>query len=148
MKLPKLRKKRRRKPRVTNVSAAGPDHQVVSVVGGTGYRKTPCDQCPFRVDQTGKFPAEAFRHSADTAYDAATKQFGCHMSGSDKPATCAGFLLRNAHNNLGARMARIDRSQLSDGGLELHGSYRAMAIANGVDLADPVLARCRANDQF
>jgi hypothetical protein len=32
---------------------------------------------------------------------------------------------------------------VEDGGHELHESYRAMAIANGVAADDPVLAACR-----
>lgn len=30
-------------------------------------------KCPWRVDATGEFPADAFRHSAETAYDMATE---------------------------------------------------------------------------
>lgn len=97
----------------------------------------------------GTFPAEAFRLSANTAYDASLHQFACHESGLDKPATCAGFLLRNADNNIGTRLAamrgEIDFAVLEDPGDELFLSYREMAVANGVSLDDPVLAPCRAN---
>jgi hypothetical protein len=61
--------------------------------------------------------------------------------------TCAGFLLRGAQHNMAVRMAcsvgQIDLSQVSDGGHELHDDYRAMAIANGLDPADPRLRGCR-----
>lgn len=95
-------------------------HQVVTVQGGKGvYRKKPCAQCPWRKDATCVFPAEAFRHSAETAYDMATHTFGCHQSGAGKPQACAGFLLRGSDHNLTARIRRMDgtyRDDVSDGG--------------------------------
>lgn len=49
---------------------AGDAHRVVEVHGlGDGYRRKPCEECPWRVDKTGGFPAEAFQHSANTAED-------------------------------------------------------------------------------
>ncbi|GJF06703.1 DUF6283 family protein [Pseudonocardia sp. D17] len=136
------------KGRVTKVRAAGPDHQVVRVEGGTGaYRRQPCGGCPWRVDQTGQFPAEAFGHSANTAYDMAQETFACHESGAEHPATCAGFLLRGADHNLSVRRrlaaGRIDLDRVHDGGHELHEDYRAMAVANGLDPDDPRLGPCR-----
>jgi hypothetical protein len=145
---------------VTGRRAAGPEHEVVSVVGGRGgYRRRPCGGptptpdrpgCPWRVDAAGGFPAEAFGHSARTAYDMADKAFGCHESGTDRTAVCAGFLLRGAVHNLGVRMAvrarRIDLDQVDDGGHELWPDYRAMAVANGLDPHDPRLRACRGND--
>lgn len=140
---------KRRKARVTRISPAGPNDQVVQVVGGPGtYRRTPCEGCPWRIDQTGEFPAEAFRISAPTAYDASFELFACHMSGRRKPATCAGFLLRNSANNIGARLKGISGGPDCHADVPLHESYRAMAIANGVDPDDPVLTRCRADDEF
>jgi len=57
--------------------------------------------------------------------------------------------LRNADNNIGARLAamhgEIDLSVLEDPGDALFDSYREMAVANGVSADDPVLAPCRAN---
>lgn len=136
---------------ITNVRPAGlndrgEEHQVLTVNGGSGaYRRTPCTNCPWRVDAVGEFPAEAFKHSARTSYDMAQESFGCHDSGSDKPATCAGFLLRGADHNLGVRLKRMrgECLDVQDGGCELHENYRAMAIANGVAADDPVLAACR-----
>lgn len=145
-----------RKRRITKITQAGPDHQVISITskpreGEALYRRKPCEECPWRVDQVGKFPAEAFRISATTAYDAASNTFACHMSGSEKSAICAGFLLRNSVNNLMVRIISgrnaLDMDKVSDGGLELHANYREMAIANGVDPDDPVLAPCRADDE-
>lgn len=139
----------RKRPKVTQTRMAGTDHAVITLEGGTtgAYRREPCRGCPWRVDNTGLFPAEAFRHSAPTAYDAAFHTFACHESGSKSPATCAGFLLRNSANNIGVRLAvsggRIDPSQVTDGGHELHESYRAMAIANGVPADDPAIEPCR-----
>ena len=137
-----------KKATVLNVRPAGGNHQVVTVVGGPhGYRRTPCSTCPWRVDAVGEFPADAFRHSASTAHDMAGNEFACHQSGKDKPATCAGFLLRGAHHNLATRLkvmsGKIDLDAVTDGGAELFGSYREMAEANGVAPDDPVLARCR-----
>lgn len=129
------------------VRAAGGEHQVVTVQGGPGgYRRTPCNDCPWRQDATGVFPAEAFVHSAETAYDMATEVFGCHQSGAAKPATCAGFLLRGADHNLTVRVGHITgkfKGDVRDGGVALHTSYRAMAIANGVDPDHPALKPCR-----
>lgn len=129
------------------VHPAGRDHQVVTVTGGGGaYRREVCEQCPWRIDQTGSFPAEAFKVSAHTAYDMATHEFACHMSGQDKPATCAGFLLRGAVHNLATRLklaeGRINLDEIRET-VPLHDGYREMAVANGVDLADPVLKQCR-----
>lgn len=136
------------RPRITQARRAGPDHQVVTVKGGSGaYRRQPCSTCPWRVDAVGIFPAEAFRHSADTAYDMARSTFACHQSGAARPAICAGFLLRGALHNMAVRIKLMEGAlrlgEVSAAGLALHPSYRAMAVANGVDPADPVLARCR-----
>lgn len=136
--------------RVTQVRSAGPGHQVVTVEGGrSSHRCEPCETCPWRCDAVGEFPAEAFKHSASTAYDMALNTFACHSSGTKKPAVCAGFILRNSVNNLGARLMEmrgdLDRAQVRDGGHALFESYRAMAVANGVSPDDPVLAECRAD---
>ncbi len=141
----------RKVPGVAEVRPAGPDHQVVTLVGGGRdgralYRREPCSDCPWRVDAVGKFPAEAFRCSAGTAYDMSERVFACHQSGTKKPAACAGFLLRGADHNLAARLGHRQgryHGDVGDGGHVLHGSYRAMAEANGVPSDDPVLAPCR-----
>lgn len=131
---------------------AGEDHAVLTVVGGGFvYRRKPCAECPWRVENAGSFPAEAFEHSATTAEDAAFNTFACHMSGKEKPAVCAGFLLRNSAHNLGVRLAIIggdfDPRQLDDDGADLFDSYRDMAVTNGVDPSSPALARCRADHE-
>lgn len=138
------------KPEIVQVRAAGPDHQVVTVQGAKRlYRREPCPTCPWRTDAVGEFPAEAFRHSANTAHDASTHVFSCHSSGPEKPAACAGFLLRNSENNLAVRIMQacgdLDMDQVHDGSHELFGSYREMAIANGVPASDPALEMCRAD---
>lgn len=136
-----------RKPEVVAVRPAGADHQVLTVAGGSPlYRRRPCSDCPWRKDATGSFPAEAFRHSAGTAYDMATHTFACHQSGVQKPAVCAGFLLRGGYHNLTVRLGMIKghySDDVSDGGHALHENYRAMAIANGVETDDPALLPCR-----
>jgi len=131
---------------------AGDEHQVVTVLspGNSSnlhrYRREPCTKCPWRKDAVGEFPAEAFRHSARTAYDMANLTFACHDSGTRKPTICAGFLLRGAAHNLSIRLSYLRgriKDNICDGGHELFESYRAMAIANGVAPEDPVLAPCR-----
>lgn len=137
----------RQSARVLAVRSADDDHVVVTVKGGHfAYRRKPCKTCPWRKDAVGEFPAEAFRLSAHTAYDMSQESFGCHESGSEKPATCAGFLLRGADHNLGVRLRRMRgdiADDVDDGGHELHGSYREMAEANGVSPEDSVLTLCR-----
>ena len=129
--------------RTINVQPAGEGHQVVTdfSVKPHGYRRKPCSTCPWRIDAVGEFPAEAFRHSANTAYDTADQEFGCHQSGRDKPTTCAEFLLRCAHHNLIIRMkiiaGKIDVASVCDAGLALFDNYRAMAEANGASPNDP-----------
>lgn len=134
-------------PKITQIRPADQNNQVVTVEGGKGiYRREPCPKCPWRVDATGEFPAEAFRHSAGTAYDMAEHTFGCHESGTKRPAMCAGFLLRGADHNLTVRLAYMTgrlKGDVADGGHKLHENYRAMAIANGVPENDPALAACR-----
>lgn len=132
--------------RVTQVRPAGHDHQVLTVEGaGKGHCSRPCADCPWRKDATGQFPAEAFRHSANTAYDMAPNTFACHQAGTGQPRVCAGFLLRGSAHNMAVRMGYMQGKYqgVSDGGHDLHESYRAMAIANGVEADDEVLAPCR-----
>lgn len=133
---------------VTSVRPAGEHDQVVTVEGGSGdYRRRPCGGCPWRVDQTGSFPAEAFRISAPTAYDLSARTFACHEAGTERPKICAGFLLRGAVHNMAIRMrvalGLVDLDAVNDGGHVLHSSYRAMAEANGVPAGDPALTPCR-----
>lgn len=133
---------------ITGRRLADENHAVVTVKGGARtYRRQPCQECPWRRDAPiGAFPAEAYRLSAETAYDLSTHQFACHMSGAERPATCAGFLLRGATHNLGTRLA-LSRGAINPeevtSDVELFDSYREMAEANGVDPDDPVLRRCR-----
>jgi hypothetical protein len=138
----------KKKITVINTRPAGPDHQVITVTGGNGesYRREPCKSCPWVIDNVGEFPAEAFRHSASTAYDMAETKFSCHESGASKPATCAGFLLRGGDHNLSVRLSRIKgiyKDDVTDGGKELYDDYRSMAIDNGVEEDDPILKPCR-----
>lgn len=140
------------RPEVTEVHPVDDENQVLSVVGGHGgYRRSPCGGCPWRVDRTGSFPAGAFVVSAPTAYDQADRAFGCHESGTERPVTCAGFLLRGAEHNLAVRMraasGQLDLDSISDGGHELHDGYVSMAVANGVDADDPALRRCRLSSR-
>lgn len=141
-----------RKGTIAAIHQADQNHQVVTVEGTKPtFRRTPCQECPWvTTNPIGAFPAEAYRISANTAEDQATHKFACHMSGTTKPATCAGFLLRNSVNNLGVRMAAIlgelDLSQVQPDERPLYASYKAMAVANGVDPDDPALAKCRADD--
>ena len=135
--------------RVTRRRLADADNAVLTVVGGPStFRREPCPGCPWRIDQTGRFPAEAFRLSAPSAYDGAFALFACHEAGPAKPVICAGFLLRNSRNNILARLRGLSGGPDCATSVELYASYRAMAIANGVDPDDPILAPCRADDEF
>lgn len=144
----------KRKITIIGTHMASEEFGVTSVVSSGGrhvHRREPCQECPWRRDvPTHVFPAEAFRFSASTAKDMADRTFGCHMSTTASPATCAGFLLANADNNLTVRLAEmrgdIDHSRISSSA-PLYGSYREMAIANGVAADDPALAECRGNGE-
>lgn len=124
-------------------------HDVVTVRRDEGaawrYRRQPCGGCPWRVDQTGSFPAGAFEVSARTAADLSTHMFGCHESGTERPSTCAGFLLRGADHNMAVRLklarGHLNPDDVTDGGHELHAGYVSMALANGVDIE--ALQGCR-----
>lgn len=139
------------KSRIIQARPAGADHQVVTLKSDAGngakcYRRTPCTDCPWRRDSVGVFPADAFRHSAETAYDMSHHTFACHSSGTKRPAMCAGFLLRGAEHNLSVRLGYIHGQigpDVDDAQHELFDNYREMAVANGVDPSDPVLAKCR-----
>lgn len=140
----------KKKGEITERRSADANHDVITVVGGSsGYRRRPCSGCPWKRENDGDFPAEAFRHSASTAYDASDREFACHESpDKESPLTCAGFLLRNADHNLATRIraarGQYDPSQMIEDPLDdLHENYRDMAIANGVDPDDPVLIPCR-----
>lgn len=126
---------------------AGPNHDVVSVIGEGKYRRRPCQGCPWLVENKGAFPAEAFRHSANTAEDMATSTFACHETGVDHVMTCAGFMLRGAEHNMNVRMkmvtGEIDLDQVDEDGRLLHSGYTSMAVANGVPLRDPALRNVR-----
>jgi len=133
---------------ITHIRPAGPFDQVVTVQGGKGsYRKTPCNGCPWVKANAGSFPKQAFLHSANTAYDMSEHRFGCHESGTKKPATCAGFLLRGADHNLAVRLdlmrGRIDLESVREDGRDLFENYRAMAVENGVPEDAEELSKCR-----
>jgi len=117
-------------------------HEVITVEGRDGMMRRPCPECPWRRANAGDFPAEAFRHSAGTAYDLATHTFGCHQAGVEHGKTCAGAAVRTPHN-LALRLRGAEVAQVEDIGEELFDDYREMAVANGVDPDDPVLAPCR-----
>ena len=75
-----------------------------------------------------------------------TSMFASHDSGSKKPATCAGFLLRGADHNLAVRLKALRGQKMDDvddGGHLLHANYREMAVANGVPTDHPLLKPCR-----
>jgi hypothetical protein len=130
------------RPRETERRHIDDGHDVVTVHSGGEeerwrYRRRPCGGCPWRIDQTGEFPGGAFEASARTAHDMSTHMFGCHESGTDRPSTCAGFLLRGADHNIGVRLklatGAYDPGLVSDGGHELHDGYLSMALANGAE---------------
>lgn len=133
---------------------ADENNAVLSVVGGgDDYMKSPCKQCPWRREHAGSFPAEAFRLSACTAEDASMRKFACHMSGSEHPNTCAGFLLSlSADDNIAVRLAHAKGTMLDveSGDADLFDTYAKMAIANGVPPEDPAIQGCmpEARERF
>lgn len=134
---------------ITQTRQADDNHVVHTIEGGseTGpakYVAKPCVQCPWRKENDGSFPAEAFAHSAETAYDMASHVFACHMTGTERTKTCAGGVLGSPHN-LTLRLAgfRGDLNHVHDGGADLHEDYRSMAVANGMDPDDERLKPCR-----
>jgi uncharacterized protein DUF6283 len=135
---------------------AGMDHVVTTLEGDDGYRREVCATCPWRLDAVGAFPAEAFLLSARTGCDASgfdlygegiLSLFACHTSGEAGRAatTCAGYVLRG-DRAVGWRIAfakgKFDPKKVRDGGHQLFESYRAMAMANGVDPNDPRMVGC------
>lgn len=128
---------------------ADENNVVTTVVGGAARAcRTPCPECPWRVENAGSFPAEAFRISADTAYDMADRTFACHMAGAERPQNCAGALLSTgAEHNMNVRLSLMRGSfaweDVTAGDAVLYESYAAMAVANGVDPEDPALRPCR-----
>lgn len=124
-------------------------HVVTNGEGQPVYRREPCAGCPWRIRNTGNFPAQAFRISAPTCYDAAFETFACHESGQKSPATCAGFLLQNSVHNLTVRIkeSKWGPFEVRRNRARLYKSYRDMAVANGVPPDDPAIAACRANNE-
>lgn len=135
------------KAKVLQTRPAGPDHQVVTVQSSNNrYRRTPCPGCPWRVENDGSFPPEAFKHSANTAYDMSQHVFACHESGVNAGHACAGFLLRGADHNMSVRVGYMTgkyKNDVIEGDAILHESYKEMAVANGVHPNHPALAPCR-----
>lgn len=136
--------------RYVGANKRGEQHAVNQIEGGPGHahRLSPCPTCPWRKSAVGEFPADAFKVSAPTCYDVALTTFACHASGAKKPATCAGFLLSDsAQHNMMVRMkqrdGRLDMRKIKRNRARLFKTYREMAVANGVDPNDPVLAPCR-----
>lgn len=135
----------------------GNDYGVVRLTGEANekrrVRKKPCPTCPWRKDaEKGRFPADAFRSSASTAYDASLTTFSCHEAGREKIATCAGFVLANSAHNMALRIdhikGRYDPGKVKNPeGVELFSDYREMAIANGVNPEDPRIAPCRGDNE-
>lgn len=108
--------------------------------------KEPCAECPWkRKTPTHKFPAEAFRRLAYSAYDMSLQVFTCHMSSEATPAVCAGFLLQCEHN-LSIRLAQLKGDldvERIRADAPLFSNFKEMAVANGVDPNDPCLKPCR-----
>lgn len=129
--------------------SADDNNDVVTITGGDGgHCRVPCPECPWRCENAGSFPAEAFRLSASTAYDMADRTFACHMTGAERPATCAGALLSTgAEHNMMVRLRLMSGmfrwENVAAGGADLWPDYRSLAEANGVDPADPILSPCR-----
>lgn len=139
--------------KVLSIHPCDANHRVVTVsrkadAPANTFRREVCAECPWRLDSPrGAFPAEAYRYSARTCTDMAGSTFACHMSGAEKPATCAGFLLSSsAYHNMIVRFARMRGEMLPEHvkvTAPTYPTYRAMAIANGVSPRDPALREVR-----
>lgn len=136
---------------IVRVRKAGPDHRVLTLKGSRNprssrlYPKVPCPECPWRRKNMGMFPAQAFRHSAETALDMSNHVFACHSSPIEDSKICTGFLLRGAVHNLAVRLMYIQGKLQppAEPECELFESYRDMAQANGVASDDPALEYTR-----
>ncbi len=107
----------------------------------------PCAECPWRLDvPAGKFSPERFEALAATAYDLAGTVFACHMSKEGGEFACASFIIKSSAHNLAVRMSRQSFVHVTSDH-PLFETYREMAIANGVDEDNPVLAGCRDDGQ-
>jgi hypothetical protein len=130
---------------IERVRIVDDEYGVVTVRGSdAGYCSRPCSECPWRRENVGSFPAQAFRLSAHTAEEGSFAQFACHMAPVEAARICAGFALR-CHHNFALRFAGMAGrvGEVEDLGQALFDSYREMAVANGVDPQDPALERCR-----
>ena len=111
------------------------------------HANIPCAECPWRTDvPVGKFPPERYVALAGTAYDMAGTVFACHMSHDGGEFACAGFILQSSAHNLSCRMSR----EMFDGvrsPYPLFGTYRELAVANGVPEDHPALMDCRDDGQ-
>lgn len=102
-----------------------------------GYAITTCcDQCPWRKDvPVGRFPVSRFIRLQNTVQQDFGPLFACHKTVEGKEHACAGYLLVDGRNNFRVRMAliqgRINWERLKSPA-PLYGSYREMALANGV----------------
>ena len=139
---PWLSKSKQVSKEIIDYRLADENHAVVTVVGEGSYRKTPCLECPWRKENAGSFPAEAFRLSASTSTDIARHTFACHMAGATSPKTCAGFIMSaSAQDNFAMRIAWA-KGEMRDcvpDGADLFETYRQMAVANGVGPREKVL---------
>ena len=154
-----------RRVKTIDQKMAGPDHAVTTVISEmTLFCRTPCADCPWRKDAVWRFPPEAFINSANTGavrisandphdvnaieleINLASRMFGCHTAGTEKPAICAGYILEG-QASLGWRVAaakgKFDPLKVTDNGLDLFKSYYDMAVANGVDPEDSRIDLCR-----
>lgn len=52
----------------------------------------------------------------------------------------------NSLHNIGDRLKGLAGGADCHSAVPLHPNYRAMAVANGVSPADPILAKCRADN--
>lgn len=130
---------------------------VVRVDNVAGYRRSPCETCPWRKDAPlGVFPDSVFESSRHTSVQQdwdgdIPNRFGCHSSapgtGAKAPLTCAGFLAVAGHENIGVRLSVLNGTIASEalspgeGWPELYDSYDDMAEANRVANAEKRHAR-------
>lgn len=111
----------------------------------------PCSECPWRLDQpAGRFPACRYDALRDTSAGPRGESaplgaplFACHKTAEGREIACAGWLAVEGHRHVGVRLA-VATGRLDPATLEpapdwppLHGSYAALAAANGAEHQEP-----------
>lgn len=100
-------------------------------IGRFPHRTYPCNECPFRLDNTNnpqsQFPAHRWDELSATVRDPDTAEhpqlgdpmFGCHKGepGTNADVACAGWLALYGHDHVAIRLA-LARGELEETALQ------------------------------